>query len=39
LKFIEKYPKAKLVGSTTNKNLVFKQGLIERKITPEGKVL
>ena len=39
LKFIEKYPKAKLVGSTTKKNLVFKQGLTERKITPEGKVL
>lgn len=39
LKFIEKYPKAKLIGSTTKKNLVFKQGLTERKITPEGKVL
>jgi len=39
LKFIEKYPKAKLIGSTTKKNLVFKQGLTERKITPEGQVL
>ena len=39
LKFIEKYPKAKLIGSTTKKNLVFKQGLTERKITPDGKVL
>jgi hypothetical protein len=39
LKFIEKFPKAKLIGSTTKKNLVFKQGLTERKITPEGKVL
>jgi len=39
LKFIEKFPKAKLIGSTTKKNLVFKQGLVERKITPEGKVL
>jgi hypothetical protein len=39
LKFIEKYPKARLIGSTTKKNLVFKQGLNERKITPDGKVL
>jgi hypothetical protein len=39
LKFIEKFPKAKLIGSTTKKNLVFKQGLTERKITPEGQVL
>ena len=39
LKFIEKFPKAKLIGSTTKKNLVFKQGLTEKKITPEGKVL
>jgi len=39
LKFIEKFPKAKLVGSTTNKNLVFKQGLTEKRITPEGKIL
>lgn len=39
LKFIEKYPKAKLIGSTTKKNLVFKQGLTERKITPEGEIL
>jgi hypothetical protein len=39
LKFIEKFPKAKLIGSTTNRNLVFKQGLNERKITPDGKVL
>jgi hypothetical protein len=39
LKFIEKFPKAKLIGSATKKNLVFKQGLTERKITPEGQVL
>ena len=39
LKFIEKYPKAKLIGSTTKKNLVFKQGLTEKRITPEGKIL
>ena len=39
LKFIEKFPKAKLIGSTTKKNLVFKQGLTERKITPDGKIL
>jgi hypothetical protein len=28
-----------LIGSTNNKNLVFKQGLVERKITPSGNVL
>ena len=39
LKFIEKFPKAKLIGSTTNRNLVFKQGLNEKKITPDGRVL
>jgi hypothetical protein len=39
LKFIEKFPKARLIGSTNNKNLVFKQGLVERKITPNGIIL
>jgi len=38
-KFIERFPKARLIGSTNNKNLVFKQGLVERKITPSGNVL
>jgi hypothetical protein len=39
LKFIEKYPKATIVGSTVNKNLVFKNGLNETRISKDGKIL
>jgi hypothetical protein len=39
LKFIEKYPKATIVGLTVNKNLVFKNGLNETRISKDGKVL
>jgi len=39
LKFIEKYPKATIVGSTVNKNLIFKNGINETKISIDGKIL
>ena len=39
LNFMEQNPKAILVGSTVNKNLVFKQGIKEFRITPNGQVI
>ena len=39
LRFMEQNPKAILVGSTVNKNLVFKQGIKEFRITPNGQVI
>jgi hypothetical protein len=39
LKFLEKNPESFLVGSTSKGNLLFKTGLKENKITPDGKVL
>jgi hypothetical protein len=39
LKFLEKNPNSFLVGSTSKGNLLFKTGLKENKITPDGKVL
>jgi hypothetical protein len=37
LKFLEKNPKASLIGSTNKKNLLFKVGLNEFKISANGK--
>jgi hypothetical protein len=39
LKFMEQNPKAILVGSTVKKNLVFKEGIKEFRITPNGQVI
>jgi len=39
LKFLENNPNSFLVGSTSKGNLLFKTGLKENKITPDGKVL
>lgn len=39
LKFIERNPKATILGLTVKKNLVFKNGLTETKITRDGKIL
>ena len=39
LRFMEQNPKAILVGSTVKKNLVFKQGIKEFRITPNGQVI
>jgi hypothetical protein len=39
LKFLENNPKSFLVGSTSKGNLLFKTGIKEHKITPDGKVL
>ena len=39
LKFMEENPKAILVGSTVKKNLVFKEGIKEFRITPNGQVI
>jgi hypothetical protein len=37
LKFLEKNPRATLIGSTNKKNLLFKVGLKEHKISTSGK--
>ena len=39
LKFMENNPKAILVGATVKKNLVFKEGIKEFRITPNGQVI
>ena len=39
LKFMEENPKAILVGATVKKNLVFKDGIKEFRITPNGQVI
>ena len=39
LKFMEENPKAILVGATVKKNLVFKEGIKEFRITPNGQVI
>ena len=39
LRFMEQNPKAILVGSTVKKNLVFKEGIKEFRITPNGQVI
>ena len=39
LKFMENNPKAILVGTTVKKNLVFKEGIKEFRITPNGQVI
>ena len=39
LKFMEDNPKAILVGATVKKNLVFKEGIKEFRITPNGQVI
>ena len=39
LKFMEENPKAILVGATFKKNLVFKEGIKEFRITPNGQVI
>ena len=39
LKFMEENPKAILVGATVKKNLVFKEGIKEFRITPNGEVI
>ena len=39
LKFMEDNPKAILVGATVKKNLVFKDGIKEFRITPNGQVI
>jgi hypothetical protein len=39
LRFMEKNPKAILVGATVKKNLVFKEGIKEFRITPNGEVI
>jgi hypothetical protein len=39
LKFLENNPKSFLVGSTSKGNLLFKTGLKENKITPDGKII
>ena len=39
LKFMENNPKAILVGATVKKNLVFKEGLKEFRITTNGEVI
>jgi hypothetical protein len=39
LRFMEQNPKAILVGATVKKNLVFKQGIKEFRITPNGQVI
>jgi len=36
---MEQNPKAILVGSTVKKNLVFKEGIKEFRITPNGQVI
>ena len=39
LSFMEKNPNSSLVGVTNKKNLIFKDGITETKITPNGSVL
>ncbi len=39
LKFMEENPKAILVGSTVKKNLVFKEGIKEFRVTPNGQII
>jgi len=39
LKFMENNPKSSLVGVTNKKNLIFKDGITETKITPNGQIL
>ena len=39
VKFMQENPKAILVGSTVKKNLVFKEGIKEFRITPNGQVI
>jgi hypothetical protein len=39
IKFMEENPKAILVGATVKKNLVFKEGIKEFRITPNGQVI
>lgn len=39
LDYISKYPRTKLIGLSTNGNLVFKEGLNEVKITRNGELL
>ena len=39
MRFMEKNPRATLVGITNKKNLIFKDGLTESKITPKGEIL
>ena len=38
-KFMEKNPKSTLIGSTVKKNLVFREGIKEFRITPNGEVI
>jgi len=39
LSFMEKNPNSSLVGVTNKKNLIFKDGITETKITPNGSIL
>jgi hypothetical protein len=39
IKFMQENPKAILVGSTVKKNLVFKEGIKEFRVTPNGQVI
>jgi len=39
LKFMENNPNTSLVGITNKKNLIFKDGITETKITPNGQIL
>jgi hypothetical protein len=39
LSFMEKNPNSSLVGITNKKNLIFKDGITETKITPNGSIL
>ena len=39
LKFMQDNPKSSLVGVTNKKNLIFKDGITETKITPNGQIL
>jgi hypothetical protein len=36
---MEKNPNSSLVGITNKKNLIFKDGITETKITPNGSIL
>ena len=38
-KLLNKYPNAKLVGKTVNKNLVFESNNKQIKITKDGQIL
>jgi len=39
LSYMEKNPNSSLVGITNKKNLIFKDGITETKITPNGSIL